>query len=340
MTSLKKYDFKCVERAHRILRGPPNPDDHLSKAQKGLEGGAESIRQTKHVTFLDLPFDIRFMIYKAFFELQGFSDREWQTHLKRFTASIYNRSHAQKSHIVMPLLKSLASNNIRRVTAHNKMSLLLTSKAIFDEASGLFYRLHTFNVPNPDELHKRPAEVSTSIQQVLDKIERIALFHENSIYDSAYSRNFSRHISVLPDLYAQLKVVSIEFQGFDFQFDERIMLALQSTWIKLQLLRLCALNKKREIPRVNLSSIAPGFHWYRELEDGGTQPEPLSKRIKLEAGKNTFFVCRRRQTSDQSIRKVDFTTKQQTPEEETWFPFGSKRIKMAPNPAEVAHGNA
>ena len=161
-----------------------------------------------------------------------------------------------------------------------------------------------------------------------------------SSYDSAYSHKFSRHISVLPDLYAQLKVLSIEFQGFNFQFDERIVLALQSTWMKLQLLRLCVLNKKRESPRVNLSSIAPGFHWYRELDDGGSQPEPFSKRIKLEAGKNTFFVCRRRQTSAQGIRNVDFTTKQQKTAEETWFPFGSQRSKTALNPAEVTHGNA
>ena len=336
MTSLKKYDSECVERAHRILRGLPNPDDHLSKAQKGLEGGAELIRQTKHVTFLDLPFDIRFMIYKAFFELQGFSDREWQKYLKRFTASIYNRSHAKKSHIVMPLLRSLAPSNIRRVTAHHKISLLVTSKAIFYEASALFYRLHTFHSPSPDELHKRPAEVSTSVQQVLDKIERIALFHEKSTYDPAYSHNFSRHISVLPNLYARLKELSIEFQGLMFQSDEGIMLALQSTRMNLQLLRLCVLNDKRETLRMNLSSIAPGFHWFREPEDGQAEAESSPDRIKLGKGKSVFFVRRRGQTLDQSIRNVDLTSRQQTPVEETWLPFRSSQSTRALNLAGQA----
>ena len=64
------------------LQSFPYPDDHLSKNQKGLEGGAESIRQTRKITFLDFPFDIRFIIYKAFFGLQAFSDREWQTYLR------------------------------------------------------------------------------------------------------------------------------------------------------------------------------------------------------------------------------------------------------------------
>ena len=339
MTNLKEFGTEYHKKAHRIFRSLPNPGDHLSKDQKGLEGRAESIRQAKHVTFLDFPFDIRFMIYKEFFGHQDFSDREWQTYLKSFTGRIYSRSHVQNSHTVMPLLQSLASNNMRRVTAHNKISLLLTRKSIFSEASGLFYQLHTFYVPTPDELHKRPVEISTTVQAVLDKIERIALFYEESTYDSAYNRNFNRHISVLPVLYAQLKVLSIDFQGFNFQFDEGIMLALQTIWTDLQLLRLCIFHKKREALRtMNLSSIAPGFHWFRELEDGSAQVESYPHRIRPGAGASVFLVNRRRQILHQGLRDFNLALGQQTPETEEWIPFRSSR-KMALNP-EIAYSNA
>ena len=277
------------------------------------------------------------MIYKAFFGLQAFSDGEWQTYLEKFSSRIYSRSRAPRFHAVKPLLSTLASSNRRRVTAHNKISLLLTRKSIFHEASGLFYRHHTFSVPTLNKSWAIPPEISTGVQRVLNNINLVALTYEASICNSTYGNRVSRHLAMLPKMVSQLKELSVEFQvGFRYKCDEEIMLALQSSWLKLEMLKLCMLCPKRNTPTIDISSIAPGLQWYRELKDGGTQPERFPERIKLEAGKGIFFIRRRCQTLGQSVPDVDLTSRQQTPVEETWLPFRSSQSKRALNLAGLA----
>ena len=294
LTMLENCDHESLLKAQDDLQNLQIQDKHQSKHQQGFENGAEWTQQAKHVTFLDLPFDIRFMIYKAFFGLQAFGIHEWQPYLKGFSNGTDTRSHAQNFHGVKPLLKSLASDSMRRVTAHNKVSLLLTSKSVLHEASTLLYQLHTFHVPTLGKAFEPPPEISISVGKVLNQIERIALVYETPVCDAAYEYRVIWHIALMLRCFPQLKELSVEFQlRIRSQFGEKIRRALQSAWPRLELLRVCVLHDKWN-SCLNLSSIAPGFQWFKELEDGRIRPAPLPECFRPEPRKTTFLVDRRR----------------------------------------------
>ena len=261
-----------------------------SKSQQTSKIG---IQQARRSSFLDLPYDVRFEIYSAFFAIHTVTE---------------TKHHGNST--VWDTLRRKRGNTKRRANAQDKLPILLTRKRIFTEAAPLFHRLHLFRVPILDEAYGPSPEIAVGVKYILQKLERIALFYEKGTRDSSRGTNVSKSLALLPQCCPQLKELSVEVQlGSRAQFSKKLLSALRSVWTHLEYLRLTVSHPVRKSRIALLPSIAPGVQLFQQLDDGGVRPYPCFDRMDPKATVSILFFDRRRTDGQvdepQRVQKIE-----------------------------------
>ena len=234
-------------------------------------GGQESSRAIRHnkmttphpkekKTFLDYPYDVRILMYNAFFasEFCGLS-------LQLIVAD----PTSYKSDIFWDATRGVG-NPMTRMTAHQKVSLLLTSKAVCQEARPFFYRAHTFHMKLLDRRASRLgpySQLSSPIQQGLRAITKIYLTDQPTKRTLAANSNVATYITFVTLACVSLKSLVIdaaiyyERPGKDYS---DTAFALSELWPRLDYLCLRVPNSKRKGWEAYRDFIAPGVRWHCE----------------------------------------------------------------------------
>ena len=237
-------------------------------------GGPESSRASRHnkmitpdpkekKTFLDYPYDVRILIYDAFFgsEICGVS--------VKLIIALNPKSY--KSGVFWGAGKGIG-NPMTRMTAQHKISLLATCKAICDEASPFFYRAHVFHMKLLDRRRSRLGPflmLPSPIQQSLRAITKIYLTDEPTKLTSAANSNVATYITFLTLACAGLKSLTIDaamfYEKLGNDYSDTAF-ALSELWPRLNYLRLRVQHSKRMTWKAHRDLIAPGFKWHVEKD--------------------------------------------------------------------------
>lgn len=290
-----------TEDAHKRVQDLQIDDQYCYQSYNASDSDFESIEDDPF-QFTDLPYDIRARIYEIFFGM-----------------SIYKLPQPESRRIPTPYIgpnSTLATSvsyfnkNVtgrvevsRRLTAHDKVSLLLANKSIHTEASPFYHRLHWFCIPLRHDgcahgglLRVIPGEVLP----VFRKLSCISLVYEDPLRDSSIGTNVASYIGLLDHTCSHLKQLSVEVKiTKEKPPSERISIALEEIWPRLDFLRVCVLARRllKSFPWAD--RIAPGMRWTRAEADYGPHEacSQLSKQRKLR--KNVFWTHRHNKEVDQ-----------------------------------------
>ncbi|MDI1493501.1 MAG: hypothetical protein OHK93_005291 [Ramalina farinacea] len=211
-------------------------------------------------TFLDYPYDVRILIYDAFFGSE-FCPLSVQ--------SIVADPKSYKSDIFWDATRGIG-NPLTRMTAHHKVSLLVTCKAILDEASPFFYRAHTFHMKLLDRRRFRLgpfSQLPLPIQQGLRAITKIYLTDQPTKLTSAANSNVATYVTFLTLACVSLKslvvdaAIHYERPGKDYS---DTAFALSELWPRLDYLCLRVPESKRKGWKAYQDLVAPGVKWHCE----------------------------------------------------------------------------
>ena len=211
-------------------------------------------------TFLDYPYDIRILIYDAFFgsESCGLSVK-----------SIVADPKSHKSDIFWDAARGIG-NPMTRMTAHHKVSLLIACRAIFHEACPFFHRAHSFHMKllNKRKFRLGPfSQLPPPIQQGLRAITKIYLTDQPTKLTSAANSNVATYITFLTVACVNLKSLVIdagiyyERPGKDYS---DTAFALSDLWPRLDYLCLRVQQSRRKCWKAYRDLIAPGVKWHCE----------------------------------------------------------------------------
>lgn len=243
-------------------------DDLDLGVPNGGRKSSRAIRQNKMIipdskdkkTFLDYPYDVRILIYDAFFasEFCGLS-----------VQLIVADPKSYKSDIFWDATRGIG-NPMTRMTAHHKVSLLVTCTAILDEALPFFYRAHTFHMKLLDRRRFRLgpfSQLSLPIQQGLRAITKIYLTDQPTKLTSAANSNAATYVTFLTLACVSLKSLVIdaaihyERPGKDYS---DTAFALSELWPRLDYLCLRLPDSTRKGWKPYRDFIAPGVKWHCE----------------------------------------------------------------------------
>lgn len=211
--------------------------------------------------FLDYPFDMRAMIYEVFFAAESCESGEAKPEvgesfpvigLPTLLAETDDRNEGSEEGI---------TQLDRRMTAHDKVSLLLANKAVLEEASPFFHRLHVFRLSllRNETCLKDLSRLSDRIQHSLRAMAKVQVggFEGDSFY-----RN-DRCLWLLKDACPNLKWLTTDIyvpHGYDPKeyLEEH---PLDQLWPRLDHLQLYVRYHSCNDVVDLLHLIAPGFKW-------------------------------------------------------------------------------
>lgn len=161
------------------------------------------------------------------------------------------------------------------MTAHDKVSLLLANKAVLEEASSFFYRLHEFQFlvleQRQDTLTTSP-HLGCHLKQVLRSITKVRMAIHNAediVERDVFYHNVCYYIAFLRSRFTSLRSLTIEIGLSDYDDLSYAVDELQQLWPRLDYLQLIIgyrySGDVEYVPR----SIAPGLKWshYPEYKD-------------------------------------------------------------------------
>ncbi|MDI1493500.1 MAG: hypothetical protein OHK93_005290 [Ramalina farinacea] len=255
---------------------------HYSKHQPASDLNVETIRSENERGFLDLPLEIRMMVYELFFGAQTF----------RLRLPGIDSSDPADGAVFL------------QAKARQKVSLLLANREICVEASSFFHRLHLFRIRllNTWQFRLVPHyRLSVGIQQTLEVIKHVELKYQNPDLDSAEDYNVSTYLRFLRLGCPALKSLRIEFaQYICFSNSEKeSVVELQQLWPRLDSLEVWVehLDELEEMPQGDF--IAPGEEWHWVMSVSAfVDPAHQGRRRKL---KKTMCCVKRHQKANRMV---------------------------------------
>ena len=258
-------------------------DVEVIKDQLMSDLNVEVIKSDNERGFLDFPLEVRMMLYDIFFGAQVF------------------RIGQPRSESGDP---GADESTITRATARHKVSLLLTSRDIWVEASPFFYRLHVFHIRLLDA-RRFPfaaySHFSMGVCQVLQAINYVELIYQNPDLDSAEDYNVSAYLRLLRFCGPTLKSLRIELLRFTWSSisDKKGSVSeLQHLWPRLDSLQVCIQHEEDELDAMPGGEfIAPGELWRRQVCE--KLWEDAAHQGRRRAFKRTVYSVTRHQKADE-----------------------------------------
>lgn len=150
------------------------------------------------------------------------------------------------------------------MTAHDKVSLLLANKAVLEEASPFFHRLHEFRLLLPDEQQTiliTPRNLRSGIQQVLQTITKVRLVDQGTELGNPCDLNLVLSLDFLESAYPNLKSIIADVVIMPHNPKPRVEALLEELWPRLNHLELITRYWDSYSTDNYLQSIVPGFKW-------------------------------------------------------------------------------
>ena len=249
--------------------------------------------------FLDYHFDVRSLIYDAFFssEFCGLS-----------LPLIVADPGSYKTDFFWDATRGIG-NPMTRMTAHHKVSLLITCKAILNEARPFFYRAHVFHIKLLDKRRCRLGPfllLPSHVQKSLQAITKIYLTDQPTKLTSAANANVATYIAFLTLACANLKSLILDaamfYEKLGNDYSDTAF-ALSELWPRLDYLRLRVQYSAGRGWEAHRNLIAPGFNWHLEKDvewRGFTYG-----RHSSEVQRRVFYLDRAHLKQDEEVHSED-----------------------------------
>ena len=233
----------------------------------------ETSKSDKERGFLDLALEIRLMVYELFFGAQVYRIRQ----------------------------PGRATEDVVIATARQKVPLLLANRAVWAEASPVFYRLHIFRIRL---LYTRQFPIlthnclSAGIQNVLQAIQYVDLTYENPDLDTSTDWNVADYLRFLRLGCPALKSLRIELVKFSrTDWVRELAPELRLLWTRLDSLELCLEHWDELDAMPQGDFIAPAEEWHRKKCES-PPVDAAHRRLRRGMWRTTYCV-ERHQKADQ-----------------------------------------
>ena len=264
---------------------------------------SDNLPPAKYGSFLDYPFEIRAMVYEDFFATEFCESDDAKEDLGQSPSDgagsmLFMDSDEKEEDWEEVWEEEPKEDRIqpdKRMTAHDKVSLLLANKAVLEEASLFFYRLHEFQFlvleQRQDTLTTSP-HLSCYLKQALRSITKVRMMNQNAedtVERSLFYHHVSYYITFLRSRFISLRSLTIDVELSDYDDPSYAVDELQQLWPRLDYLQLVIdYHFSRDVEYV-LRSIAPGLKWSHYPEDIDRR---LSSRFQQLARRRVFYLDR------------------------------------------------
>lgn len=283
---MKKIDDPDMAGAKSTLITTPRLEAKIS----------DNLPPVKYDSFLEYPFEIRAMIYKDFFAAEFCESYEGKEELGQSPSngvgSMLVTDSDEKEEDWEDVWEEAPEEDKmqihRRMTAHDKVALLLANKAILEEALPFFHRLHEFQLllleQYQDILTTSP-HLPRHIKQVLGVITKVRMVNrhaEDTEEPYLFYHSVPYYIAFLRSMCTNLRSLTIDFELSDDDDYSDAVDELQQLWPRLDYLQLVIKYQYSGDVEYILRSIALGLKWshYREDNDRSvdSQNQQFSRR--------------------------------------------------------------
>ena len=236
---------------------------------------SDNLPPAKYGSFLDYPFEIRAMVYEGFFATEFCESDDAKEDLGQSLSneigsmllmdSDEKADGCEDAWEEAPEGEKIQTD--RRMTAYDKVSLLLANKAVLEEASPFFYRLHEFQLIRLEQgpyLFPPSVYLPRQIKQVLGLITKVRIVNQNAEdreQTILFRYNVCHYIPFLRSMFTSLRSLTIDIGLTEFDSLSYIVDELQQLWPRLDYLQLIIEYMYWGDVENALRSIAAGLNW-------------------------------------------------------------------------------
>ena len=264
---------------------------------------AEKPVPKKCSSFLNYPFEIRAMVYEVFFAADicesgkgGQNPGQLPSKEEGSMLVMQSDGHDEDWEDVE---EGASGKDIiqteRRMTAHNKVSLLLANKAVLAEASSFFYRLHEFQLlvlGQGEDILADSSHLPCHIQQVVGAIAKVTLVNldtEDTDEEKLFYCIVDCYIAFTGRVFTNLRSLTVDFELMEYDDPTNGIHELQQLWPRLGYLQLNIEYPYSKRVENILRLIAPGLKWSHYPEDNHRSIDSEGQRMSQ---RRVFYLDR------------------------------------------------